>query len=540
MENIGTSFSKRKQRITKLISAAGGILCGLPFMVKELWLLGWIASAFLVLALFRADSDGKCSMRRAYAVAYCFFYPFYLCGFYWILYMYPMEYAGVTPLFSACVLTFGLLAMAVLFSLPFSFIGPLFVYISRKVRQSGMSVWFALVSFPCLWIIFEWIQTLTWIGVPFVWLAVGQQYMLPAVQSASLFGTLFVDFLMVLVGAFAAFAFITKEKRRVFASAALAVFLLNIGFGTVRLFIPSSEAENTVTAAAVQGNISSIDEKWNMEYADIKEVYLDLINDAADDGAELVVLSESAVPAYFNVNPSRFSPFAEIAENRGITILLGGYYRIEHSDGSYASGNAIYSVNPDGTVGEDQYIKRKLVPFGEYVPMRPFIETVFPALTEISMLASDGGRGEDSALHDTVYGKIGSLVCYDSVYNTLALESVRDGAELLSVSTDDSWFERSPELYLHLGHSVLRSIENGRYLVRAANTGISAIIDHKGRVTDQLPADAVGYSLGEIEFRSGNTLFTAVGNVIVPVAFLYLTVIYISAFIRILRTKNKV
>ena len=127
-----------------------------------------------------------------------------------------------------------------------------------------------------------------------------------------------------------------------------------------------------------------------------------------------------------------------------------------------------------------------------------------------------------------------------TVYNTLALESVRDGAELLSVSTDDSWFERSPELYLHLGHSVLRSIENGRYLVRAANTGISAIIDHKGRVTDQLPADAVGYSLGEIEFRSGNTLFTAVGNVIVPVAFLYLTVIYISAFIRILRTKNKV
>ena len=76
MENIGTSFSKRKLRITKLISAAGGILCGLPFMVKELWLLGWIASAFLVLALFHADSDGKCSMRRAYAVAYCFFYPF--------------------------------------------------------------------------------------------------------------------------------------------------------------------------------------------------------------------------------------------------------------------------------------------------------------------------------------------------------------------------------------------------------------------------------------------------------------------------------
>ncbi|MBR5453494.1 MAG: apolipoprotein N-acyltransferase [Clostridia bacterium] len=540
MKDNVSSLTKKELRIIKLTAAAGGILCGLPFVLKELWFLGWIAPALLVFALARADADGRCSMRRAYAVTYCFFYPFYLSGYYWILYMYPMEYAEVTPLFSACVLTFGLLAMAFLFTVPFAFIGPLFVYISRKLRGRGSPRLLSLLSFPFLWIIFEWIQTLTWAGVPFVWLAVGQQYMLPAIQSASLLGVLFVDFLMVLVGALLAFALLIKEKRRILAAAAVAVFLVNIGFGTVRLLVPLSDADNMVTAAAVQGNISSIDEKWNMEYAEIREVYIDLINSAADDGAELIVLSESALPAYFNVKSSRFLPFAEIAKNRGVTILLGGYYRVDNGNDVYASGNAIYTVNPDGTIGQEQYIKRKLVPFGEYVPMRPFIETVFPALTEISMLSVDGGRGEDSALHDTVYGKRGSLVCYDSVYNTLALESVRDGAELLAVSTDDSWFERSPELYLHLGHSVLRSIENGRYLVRAANTGISAIIDPKGRVIDPLPADAVGYSVGEIGFRSESTLFTLVGNAIVSVAFLYLAAVGIYSFIPIAKSKNKI
>lgn len=538
MESNRSCLPKKKLRIYKLIAALGGLISGSPFVIKELWLLGWVASAFLIYSLVRTDEDGKCSMRRAYAVAYCFFFPFYLCGYYWILYMYPMEYADVTPLFSACVLTFGLIAMATIFSVAFSFIGPLFVYVSRKVSVTGKFQWLSILTFPFLWVIFEWIQTLTWAGVPFVWLAVGQQYMLPVIQSASLLGALFIGFLMTFVGALLAFAIIHVEKRRFFAIMSLTVFLLNLGFGIVRLAVPDDEGSKTfVKAAAIQGNISSIDEKWNMEYSEIRELYIDLINDAADDGAELIVVSESALPVFFNVKPHLFAPFSEIAKDRGMTILLGGYYRTENSDGVYASGNAIYTVNPDGSIRDGQYIKRKLVPFGEYVPMRSFIETVFPALTEISMLSVDGGRGEGSELHDTVYGMIGSLVCYDSVYNSLALESVRDGAQLLAVSTDDSWFEQSPELYLHLGHSVLRSIENGRCLVRAANTGISAIIDHKGRVTDPLRAEDIGYSLGEVEFRSDSTVFTVVGNVIVLLAFIY--IFSVCTISLILKTKRK-
>ena len=119
-------------------------------------------------------------------------------------------------------------------------------------------------------------------------------------------------------------------------------------------------------------------------------------------------------------------------------------------------------------------------------------------------------------------GKVGSVICFDSIYESLILDSVRAGANLLCISTNDSWFEDSAAVYEHNAHAKLRAVETGRYVVRAANTGISSIITPTGKVTESLPPLVEGYILDGVYMISANTLYTMVGNVLVLAAGVYI------------------
>ena len=523
-----------KPRLYKLIAALCGIATALPFYSKYLSWLCWISLIPFVFVLLHADRDGGCTLRRGYTIAFCFFITFHVTVYSFILHMYPMEYAGITPIMSAFVLSLGLVLMSILFSAIFSFIGVIFLLLKHKTVFGKYNLLLVFL-FPALWIIFEWSQTLTWFGVPFVWLAVSQQTLLPVIQSASLFGSLFVDFIIVTVNSLLAFSFFYGEiygKKRIFAVLAAAIFIFNSVFGIVKIIYNSQRCTGeTVKVAVIQGNISSIDERDDMRYGDIRVLYIDLCENAVKSGAQLIVIPESALPAYFNLNKDKLSTFRSFAMEYDVTIILGGYYKQYHSDGSEAPSNAMYCINPDGSVGDTPYIKRKLVPFGEYIPMRPVIETLLPMLTSISMLSDDAGKGKDSALHETIYGKISSLICYDSIYPLMAREAVNDGAKLLTVSTDDSWFEDSPEIYIHLGHSVLRAVECGRYLARAANTGVSAIISPVGEILADIDADEQGFVSFEVGFLDDVTLYSVVGDVFVYIAIAYIAVVSAATLI---------
>ena len=138
------------------------------------------------------------------------------------------------------------------------------------------------------------------------------------------------------------------------------------------------------------------------------------------------------------------------------------------------------------------------------------------------MLSADLVAGEDSAVFETELGTFGGLICFDSIYETLALDSTRDGAELILLSTNDSWYKDSAAVYQHNGHAVLRAIENGRCVVRAANTGISSILSERGEVLGSLPPLTDGYVTGQVTLSSHTTLYTVTGNLIVLLSGLYL------------------
>jgi apolipoprotein N-acyltransferase len=153
------------------------------------------------------------------------------------------------------------------------------------------------------------------------------------------------------------------------------------------------------------------------------------------------------------------------------------------------------------------------VPFGEFVPFRNLVMTLVPPLAEINTLAEDIPAGEDSVVFDLEVGQVGSLICFDSIYERNAMDSLQNGAQLLAVSTNDSWFTDSRGVWMHHAQSQLRAIETGRYVVRSANTGVSSVINDRGEVLESLAPLKTGYVLETARISDRVTVYSVIGNV---------------------------
>ena len=164
------------------------------------------------------------------------------------------------------------------------------------------------------------------------------------------------------------------------------------------------------------------------------------------------------------------------------------------------------------------------MPFGEYVPFRRVAEVVVPVFADIGMLTEDLTPGQSSELVDTKWGKIGTLICFDSIYEVLTLQSVRDGANVIILPTNDSWFTDSAAAYMHNNQARYRAIESNRYFVRAADTGITDIITPKGKTEGVLAPMTEGMTVGTVYLNTGRTLYSYIGNL-----FVYLLIAALAA-----------
>lgn len=502
-----------------LISVA---ITALTLIFPKIGFLEWFSLVPLFLGAFVYCTDPNKGLWRTYWCGFLTVFTYYFVIYHWFLSLYPLDFIGMDEASSVVVVVAGWIGLSILQAIP----GGLIFLIFKLLQRGGVfdrSPILRPVVFSALWVVFEWSSTLGWTGVPWGRLCIGQSEYLSVLQSASLLGSYFVSFLILLVNGLLAFAILNYQKKRkaiLLVSLAIAILTSNILLG-VSLINQKDKDRVTVKVAAIQGNVD-MDAKGGAT-KELMRVYGDMTRQAAADGAKIVVWPESIFPYRMNRYSDLEEFVCELATECDITLIVGALYG-EKGGKTY---NTLYMVTPDGEISDNLYHKRHLVPFGEYVPMRDLFMTLIPPLAELSALDDDMSPGNETALFETEWGKLGGLICFDSIYEELTRASAKDGANLMMLPSNDSWwFTTSVETYQNETQAMLRAIESGRYLVRAGNTGISSIITDHGEHKAWIAPETKGIAISEVEMCTHTTLYTRIGNLLVWLCMAFVLLLY--------------
>ena len=351
-------------------------------------------------------------------------------------------------------------------------------------------------------------------------------------QAADLAGVYGLSAVAVLVNVAVAAAFASGRWRSASTGFAGGAVLVTTAYGLVVLAgAPGNSAGADASADAaipvglVQGNVAQT-AKWDPDEAEtILRRHLALSEDAIEDGARLVIWPESSWPDPYGVERDAFARAAlTTVSARGGAALLVGTTHVEDTEDALAVANSAVLVDADGS-WPGRYDKVRLVPFGEYVPLRAVLRMLGPLVHAVGAVVP--GARDQPLLRAPAAGVplFGVAICYEVVFPHLVRRQAARGAEFLVTITNDAWYGRSSGPYQHLAMARMRAIETRRWLVRAANTGISAIVDPWGRVIRRSELEETTVLRGEIVPRRGRTPYVASGDLfalLCAVAMLYL------------------
>jgi apolipoprotein N-acyltransferase len=485
-----------------------GLLLALCFPKADLGWLGFIA----LVPLFRAARATE--PRRAFRLGTVAGAVFFLVLLYWLIDV--MTVYGGLPTWVAL----GFLALLV--SYLALYVGVFAALVSAASRRWGAG---ALLGAPVFWVGLELIRGRFLTGFPWGLMGYSQWRNLPLAQAGAWGGVYAVSFILVLVNAAIALLLepaVGRGSRRL-AVAVLILAAVAEGAGVAALRAVASGDGAPLAVAAIQADVPQ-DRKWRPgEEEAIVADLLAMSDQAAQEGARLVVWPESSSPWSFR-RPVRgtgvpaggvierrrdyLDRVGELARRRGITLIAGSVdYRFE--DGRLLAFNSALVIGPDGALGES-YDKTHLVPFGEYVPLSHLLFFVDRLVQGAIAEFAPGTRLEPL---DTPAGKAATFVCYEAIFPELVRRLAGPSAFLVNI-TNDAWFGRSAAPRQHLAMAVFRAVENRRWLLRAANTGISAIIDPAGRVRASTPLEAKTILAGSIAPRVDRTVYAATGDVL--------------------------
>ena len=443
--------------------------CATAFLFKAAYpkpsysLLMWLALAPFTLAVVR--------LRGFWS---SFFYSWLtgvlvFAGLYYWVYVTCLYGGGMTPVLSAA----AWLGLAAVMALQFAVFGGSCFYLKRLH-------W----AFPVLaalgWTALEWAhEMLASYALGFPWFTLGySQWNLPQIiQVAGVAGTAGVSCLVAFCGVSVGYAFATPSLRRGVGQMLLAaaVFLGAYGYGAFVLSREPSHSLLSLRAAVLQPNIDQY-KKWSPEFEQ------EILNTLSKMGAQLdgknimlAVWPESVTPG-----PVQQEPYASLIQNIAQSSgawQLAGSNRAENGKQHVSA----FLFSPSGTE-LSWYDKTHLVPFGEYIPFERAVRGLLPNVEVLGELGSfSAGEWEQPLLQ---MGQIpfGQTICYESVFSRLWKAQTRAGARFFVNITNDAWFFDTDAPYQHLAVSVLRAAETRRPVLRAANTGISAVISASGEI----------------------------------------------------------
>lgn len=430
---------------------------------------------------------------------------------------------------------------------------PISVYFFIKKYFRGKV---ALFAFPFLWNAIEYFRSVEETAFPWLTLGNTQSYYLPIIQITSFIGVYGLSFLIVV---FNVLIFIAYKNYRYMSlrfslnKIAIVVIILLV------IFIYGKVVINDIDPPGKQLKVGMIQpdfdpwDKW--EEGDINSqlsVYLSLSDSAVNEGAELIVWPETAVPVYLvsGKYPEEVARIRKFVAEKKVHILTGlplvnFYFSREEAnkDSRISRDSAYYYDSYNGAIlfspNEDnlqKYGKNKLVPFAErspYLHYLPFLGDWIKwgvGISNWSVWDEQTVFGFKDSHGDSVKFSVG--VCYESIFPAYNADFVKNGAQFLVVITNDSWYGELSGPYQHKQFAVFRAIENRRWIVRAANGGISCLIDPIGVTTEETKLYTRRFLVGEIYLRNEITFYTKYQDIISYISVFVSILIFIITFIR--------
>ena len=529
--------SGRREFTLALLS---GILLGVSFPPLHLGALAAVALVPLFFSLEQVAEYGK-ALRRCYLA----FFVFNLITLYWT--------GGFTHARDPYLMAAG---GSLILAHPFFFFIPVAALLFlRKGFGPALSLWLM----PFLWVAFEYLHSLADISFPWLTLGNTQTENLPAIQISSLTGVYGISFWLVLLNVivysilsgFRSGRLKLRSARALILLAALAlVYLLPVVYGTVLLNSGEGFPGEPIRIGIVQPNIDPF-EKWQERPEEQLGVLRELTDEVGKERPALILWPETAVPFY--VLDPRNRGYLELirrqVDSLGIPLLAGipdiTYYgegsRIPASSKSSVDGRRYDNYNSSmllkpGDEEVQKYAKMLLVPFAERVPFSEALSFLnamqwnfglggWGIGKEKTLFRLGGAKGRGDSARAISFS---NFICYESIYPGFVASFVRNGAEFLTVITNDSWWGNTSGAYQHAQIAVLRAVENRRWVVQCANGGVSCFIDPAGHLHQPTEMFTKRTLSGDIASRRSLTLYSRMGDWFGQMC-LFLSLFYLAA-----------
>ncbi|MEE8218094.1 MAG: apolipoprotein N-acyltransferase [Vicinamibacteria bacterium] len=478
------------------LAAASGLLLVFSFPKFGRDAVAWIALMPLLVAL--PGTSGWRSFRLGYVTGAVSA----LGLLYWVS-LVIVQYGGIP-------LPVGIAIMLAL-CLAFAIFPSLFAWVvARLVTSFGVV---GLLGAPVVWVGTELLRAHTALQFPWCQLGYTQYRTLPVIQVASITAVYGVSFL--LVASSALLAFIVVERRPGARRAALLGLVALVGgawgYGAWAMSRPLPET-GQIRVGLVQGGIRQ-EEKWIPERAiDNLERHRELTVEAADRGARLVVWPESSVPFFWGQVPGVVERLRATTLFRDVYLFFGNDDREDDASGESRFYVGAKLLTPKGELAA-RYRKIQLVPFGEYVPLQPLFTLGGRVAAKAVRQVADFSPGSEAVVAEVDGHLVGGYICYEAIFPALVRRFVVAGAELLINITNDAWYGTTSAPHQHLAMSALRAVENRRYMVRAANTGITAVVDPWGRILEPTRLFERTIVVRDVPFIAEMSFYTRHGDV---------------------------
>jgi apolipoprotein N-acyltransferase len=464
-----------------LLALVTGAILTLAFAPFGWWPLAVLCPAAMLLLWHRA------APRRAAWLGLCFGVGYFGAGTWWLFI--SIHDMADAPLWLALLLVAAVVALMALY---YALLGYL---LARILPESG--AWRLLAGAPALWLLVEWLRG--WLFTGFPWLSLGYAFTDTWLAGwATVLGAYGLSALALLASG--VIALLVQGPRRAALIGAGALLVLAVSAVWLRALEWTAPQGEPVSIAVVQGATPQ-NIKWQSgNRLSIRNTYQRL--NALALGSRLVVWPEAAVPELADLMPQFLASTFREANLRGSDVVMGVLRLGTGSDQVYNSVLAL-------TAPLAFYDKRHLVPYSEYFPVPDWVRSV---LQRLNLPYSDISKGSERQPPLRAGGlSLAPTVCYEDAFGNAQRRLSAESDVLLNV-TNDAWFGHSPARYQHFQMSRLRAIEAQRYLIRAANDGVSALVGPRGEVLVRATEYEEAVMGGTVRPRRGLTPYLQVGD----------------------------